>query len=456
MTELLVGAEQRPHAAVAGVGPRVLEPGLVAGLTGSRHDVKRPQVLARAHVVATHVVGRHFFRRELCFAQDVGRRCRHARHDDHVAHDEGAARPAPARDGALESLREVHLTAVAEIGVPLTGLRVQCDEARAHVRDDASVGAVGPIGEAARRAAAREAVAVGARWQVVVPNGFACRRIERHDGSDDRAHIEQAVHHERRVLEVARPRRVREVRQQLLGHAGPLPGDTQVADRVPIDLVERRVFRAGFVGTVGAPLSDRHTGSDRGFFGCAGGSEGGQGRHQCEARSRRVEHACCLRFGSTESAKDTTAQRQRGRRAAEPRCAPKRVGRHRGLTLLCLRRGAFARPGKQAFAVGHRHGAGVRVRAAVARPRAENGDDVACLQRVSRPALTHQSVRTAELEGPIGLLLLAVGRPACPLLLDGIRVPSGAGQGRDRRRCARRARSRSDESSRAGSANRAA
>jgi hypothetical protein len=28
--------------------------------------------------------------------------------------------------------------------------------------------------------------------------------------------------------------------------------------------------------------------------------------------------------------------------------------------------------------------------------------DVALLQRVSRPALTHESVRTAELEGPFG------------------------------------------------------
>ena len=205
VTELLVGAEQRPNTAVAGVRPRVLEPGLVAGLAGPRHDVKRPQLLARAHVVAAHVVGRHFFRRELRFVQDVGSRGRHARHDDDVAHDERAARPAPARDGALESLREVHLAAVAEVRVALARLRVQRDEARADVGDDACVGAIGPIGEAARRAAAREAGAVGARRQMVVPHGFARRRIERHDGPDDRAHVQQAVHHERRVLEVARP-----------------------------------------------------------------------------------------------------------------------------------------------------------------------------------------------------------------------------------------------------------
>jgi hypothetical protein len=93
---------------------------------------------------------------------------------------------------------------------------------------------------------------------------------------------------------------------------------------------------------------------------------------------------------------------------------------------LRLRRGAFARPGEQALAVGRRHGARVRVRATVARTRAQHCDDVACFQRVARPALAHESVRTAELEGPIGPLLVAGGRPACPLLLDGVGAAGGS------------------------------
>ena len=63
VAELLVAADQRPGAAVARVGPRVVQPRLVAELALARHDVEGPQVLAGADVVAADVVGRHLLRR---------------------------------------------------------------------------------------------------------------------------------------------------------------------------------------------------------------------------------------------------------------------------------------------------------------------------------------------------------------------------------------------------------
>jgi hypothetical protein len=89
-----------------------------------------------------------------------------------------------------------------------------------------------------------------------------------------------------------------------------------------------------------------------------------------------------------------------------------------------LRRRVLARPGEHALALGRRHGTRVRVRASVARPRALHRYDDALLQRVARPALTHEAVRASELEGPIASLA-AAWRPARPLLLDGIGAASG-------------------------------
>ena len=53
--ELLVDGHLRPDAGIAGVGPRVLEPRVVAELAGARNRVEDPQPLAGARVVAANV-----------------------------------------------------------------------------------------------------------------------------------------------------------------------------------------------------------------------------------------------------------------------------------------------------------------------------------------------------------------------------------------------------------------
>ena len=57
--------------------------------------------------------------------------------------------------GRSKPFSQIDLAVLAEVGVALAGLRVQRDEVGADVGEDARVVAVGPVGEAARRAAAR-------------------------------------------------------------------------------------------------------------------------------------------------------------------------------------------------------------------------------------------------------------------------------------------------------------
>src|SRR5262249_46681229 len=53
-----VDRERRPDVRMALVLPRVIFPGLVAGLAGPRHGVEAPEMLAGAGVEGLHVAGR--------------------------------------------------------------------------------------------------------------------------------------------------------------------------------------------------------------------------------------------------------------------------------------------------------------------------------------------------------------------------------------------------------------
>ena len=53
--ELFVDRDLGPHARVAGVGPRVVEPGVVAELAGPWNGVEGPQALARARVESANI-----------------------------------------------------------------------------------------------------------------------------------------------------------------------------------------------------------------------------------------------------------------------------------------------------------------------------------------------------------------------------------------------------------------
>jgi hypothetical protein len=255
VAKLFVAADQRPGAAVPGVGPRVVEPRLVAELTLARHDVKRPQHLAGAHVVSADVVGRHLLRSSRALVQDVGRRRWHAADDDDVLDDHRAAAPAPTGDRPLEAFQQVDLAVVAEVGVAFPGLGVQRHEVAPDVREDPRVASVGPIRDAARRPAAGGALAVWPRRQRVEPDGLAGSRVERGHRADGRAHVEETVDHQRRVLIVGRPKRVRVEVPQFLGHTRSAPRNLQFLDAVFVDLIERRVFRAALVARVGRPVA---------------------------------------------------------------------------------------------------------------------------------------------------------------------------------------------------------
>src|SRR5690606_11517665 len=71
-----------------------------------------------------------------------------------------------------------------------------------------------------------------------------------------------------------------------------------------------------------------------------------------------------------------------------------------------MRSAVFVLPVEQALAVREHHRAGVPLEAPVPGARACDRDDIADLQRVTRPAAPSQAVRAAELQGPV--LVLAV------------------------------------------------
>src|SRR5207244_9066581 len=78
VSELRVGADGSPDVAAARVAPRAVLPRFDARLAFARNDVKRPQMLAGAHVVPPYVARRPFFLRRPIL---IGNR---SADDDHV------------------------------------------------------------------------------------------------------------------------------------------------------------------------------------------------------------------------------------------------------------------------------------------------------------------------------------------------------------------------------------
>ena len=247
--ELFVRRHRRPDGDVAGVGPRIVQPGLVPELPRRRHGVERPQQLPGADVEAADVGGRGLHPRARGLVDDVHHAAGHAPDDDDVAHDGGrAAPPVPAEGRAAVALGEIDGAVRPEVGVALSGLRVQRDQEPAGDRDDPFVFAVGPIGQPPRRAAG---VLLRRR---IEPDDFAARRVERGDGPERRAHVQKAAHLQRRVLIGARgpgvgPHFLHGQRQR-----GLTPGDAKTLHRVLVDLIERRVLRTGVGRAVGRPV----------------------------------------------------------------------------------------------------------------------------------------------------------------------------------------------------------
>ena len=199
VAELFVRRHRRPDGDVAGVGPRIVQPGVVPELPRRRHGVERPQQLPGADVEAADVGGRRLHPRARGLVDDVHHAAGHAPDDDDVAHDGGRAAPAvPAEGRAAVALGEIDGAVGPEVGVALSGLRVQRDQEPAGDRDDPFVFAVGPIGQPPRRAAG---VLLRRR---IEPDDVAARRVERGDGPERRAHVQKAADLQRRVLIGAR------------------------------------------------------------------------------------------------------------------------------------------------------------------------------------------------------------------------------------------------------------
>ena len=214
--------------------------------------MENPQPLARLHVEAAHVALRVAHRlRDM--ARSMGRA------DDHdVARDERRGIQAELRGDGIEILivvlLQIHDAGTAEGRNRHAGPGVQRDHpvAGRHV-NDALIRSVSarPVGDAPARAGARGVLAADAFVLGVHPEQLPGRGIERHDSTPGaRRGVEHAADHQRcRRIQVVgpRPERIR---------IEP-PGDLQLRKILPVDLVERRVARAGEVAAVRRPFDGR-------------------------------------------------------------------------------------------------------------------------------------------------------------------------------------------------------
>ena len=250
VAEFRVAGRVRPHVRVAAVLPRhavvhrVDAPGLDPELVLQRDGVERPEVLARAYVVAAHVAAGRLLVGDPLIGGDV---LDVGADDHHVVDDDRRRVPVELRERADEAETQVHLARFAEAGIPLAGAGVQRHELRAQGRDDPRLVPVGPPGDAAGLAHAHAVARSG------VPEHLAGGGLQRRDGAQAGAEIEHPAGHQRRGLRAYGAARGVSVADGVGDDRLP-PDDLHVVDGLGIDLVERRVLRAGLIGGVGRPL----------------------------------------------------------------------------------------------------------------------------------------------------------------------------------------------------------
>ena len=327
IAEFGVGAHGRPHGDLPRIAPGIALPRVVSGFAWLRHGVKRPQQLARAHVVGTNPS------RDLFLGDDQRRDRR--RRDDHIAHHDrrrlhgiGECVQVVARSAirARQAGHQVDPAVHAEVRdwAASEGIdRHQIAVAGAPV--DAGGGAVAPVGHAALippggHGGGASLVAPGIERPPLAAGG----RIERRAHRRGRVQIEQPAHHQRRGLEVGDERRLavapargveaREFGEHVRRRTAPLttaggadaqmrvrrwraPRHPQAADVVAGDLRERRVLRAGEIAAVGRPLAGRGAarrilcGGEQGRDGQHTGAEQHQGSDARGANSHAYRHA---------------------------------------------------------------------------------------------------------------------------------------------------------------------
>ena len=216
--QFFIDGDLSPDAGVAGVRPRIVQPGIVAELARPRNRVEDPQPLARLDVESADV------------ALFVALAARHAAGQVRGADDDGV--PGDDRCGVQTNLAgdEVHDLIVvllqiddavlAEARDRNAGLGIERDQPIAG-RDveNPLVAAVGPVRQAAAGELAGRRLAARAFALAVHPHLLAGCRVER-DDRPPRAggRVDDAAHHQRRRLELVLGSRAEAVGLESPGH----------------------------------------------------------------------------------------------------------------------------------------------------------------------------------------------------------------------------------------------
>ncbi len=216
---LLVQGEAAPCVRTADVLPRVLRPGFVAQFAGMRDRVEDPAQPPGADVIGANVAGRG------------GQRFAHQAADDQqVPVDDTRCRQCHREIGriAAQVFPQVDPAVVSERSHGTPGTRVQAPEPRAGSKVKTAVAARLPVVETAVAEPGRPGVP--ALVGIEAPQRAAGGGIEREHAEPGRAHVHDAVAHQRIALHLGVLARIAGVE---------LPGQRQARNISRMDLFQR-------------------------------------------------------------------------------------------------------------------------------------------------------------------------------------------------------------------------
>ena len=203
--------------------------------------------------------------------------------------------------------QEVDHAALTERRYGLTGPGVQGDEFAVVGRDeDPAIRTIGPV----RHTAMLESDVGGTPGLpclgVVLPHDLSAGCIESRHLRDLGGHVDKPVDHQRNGFELARLD-VSVLDRHLLRDRRPAPGELEIAEVRPVDLVQRRVARTGAVVAEVMPLSGARVGlgaeGDRGRQGnCERGCYHGKAFSHCALPPQRRASSHDRMFRATASA----------------------------------------------------------------------------------------------------------------------------------------------------------